>query len=105
MSRLPFASRLAVLAVLLALAAPLGVSAAPHGSGAAAAARSAPNFSRLWSWLVSLWGESAVPTPAAPASDSGCAIDPGGHCNPGPASPVTDSGCAIDPWGVCTTGG
>jgi len=92
MSRLRFARKLAVVALLLSLAAPWHAAAAPRGSGAVQSERSISSLAQVWSWFVSLWGGNAP----APTADLGCDIDPGGHCTTGPAAA---SGATLA-WGL-----
>ncbi len=49
-------------------------------------------FDPLWNLLSSLWSHSTT--------ESGCRIDPLGHCLPG-TEPAADTGCGWDPYGRC----
>jgi hypothetical protein len=83
--------RKVILFLLLAIVAGPWASAAGLRSDdvrpAKAAAPASDLFSRLWSFLTSVW------------SDTGCMIDPDGHC----IAPRTDEGCHIDPDGRCSS--
>lgn len=87
-----FRRRITVLVLVLAL-----TLAAPWAAAAAPIAGPPDLLGRLWQLVVSLW------------SDSGCHIDPNGHCRDTatPEPPATgsgengDIGCHIDPSGGC----
>jgi len=51
-------------------------------------------YGKLWSFLSSLWGESAT--------KAGCGVNPLGSCNTTPQS-QPKAGCSVNPWGSCTS--
>lgn len=108
MSRSVF-RRLAVLAIALSLALPLGAAASPDLAVRRAETFTPSLFGQLWDWLTGVWAEvgcSIDPggqTCAAPQVDEGCSIDPSGRSCP-TAQSQADVGCGIDPGGrTCPT--
>ncbi len=122
----PVVARLTLLTLLILLAIALPTSwAAAAGtrvpSAAWGAALSPPDLLlQAWSLLGRLWADTGchidpsghcVPAAGQPVvpqgrTDEGCHLDPNGHCAPAAVRRVpkvrTDTGCNIDPGGRCT---
>jgi len=110
MSSLAFRRTTLVLLLVTLLTAPLASAAGRQAQPKAAPVPSGL-FSRAWSLLASLWGETGCNVDpngrcgtrsVQVRTDTGCTGDPDGHCVTRPIQVHTDTGCTGDPNGRCT---